>query len=73
MSAPSRERSLPGRVSKTGLALLALLGVLAAAGCRENEQGRTLDFKKGQYQGQADQKLSDDDQKALRQRAELQK
>ena len=61
-------------MSKAILAVVLLM-VLAPplAGCREAEQGRTLDFNKGVYQGQADEKLNTEQAKDLRERLELQR
>jgi hypothetical protein len=61
-------------MSKATLAV-ALLVLLASslAGCREAEQGRTLDFNKGVYQGRADEKLGAEQTKDLRERVELQR
>ena len=43
-------------MSKAMLAVvLPMILALPLAGCREAEQGRTLDFNKGVYQGQADE------------------
>ena len=45
-------------MSKAILAVtLLVLLAPSLAGCREAEQGRTLDFNKGVYQGRADEKL----------------
>jgi hypothetical protein len=61
-------------MSKTILAVtLLLLLAVPLAGCREAEQGRTLDFNKGVYQGQADEKLNDEQTKDLRERVERQR
>jgi len=53
---------------------LAVAGTLAAAivaitGCRSEEQGRILHYKKGTYLGKPDQKLSDAQERELRSRA----
>jgi hypothetical protein len=47
---------------------LAVL-VFALQACREDEQDRPLVYDKGSYQGQADEKLEQDQIDALRQRA----
>ncbi len=49
-----------------------LLAGLVVSGCREEEKGRVLYYKKGTYLGQADQKLDPDQLEALRQRAQRQ-
>lgn len=46
-----------------------LMASLAAGGCRKSEQDRPLTFEKGNYQGQPDQKLTNDQLSELRQRA----
>lgn len=52
------------------LTALALAGlVFALQACREDEQDRPLVYDKGTYQGQADEKLEQDQVDALRQRA----
>ena len=61
-------------MSKAMLAVvLPMVLALPLAGCREAEQGRTLDFNKGVYQGQADEKLNTEQTKDLRERLELQR
>jgi hypothetical protein len=49
------------------VALASLVTVVQA--CREDEQDRPLVYDKGTYQGQADEKLEQDQIDALRQRA----
>ena len=49
------------------LALAVLM--VAVQACREDEQDRPLTYEKGTYQGQADEKLEQDQIDALRQRA----
>ncbi|NNG04480.1 MAG: hypothetical protein HKM95_10325 [Inquilinus sp.] len=51
---------------------LGLLAILAATGCREEEQGRVLIQQKGVYQGTPDQTLSEDQIQELRFRARQQ-
>jgi hypothetical protein len=58
----------PGLTRKAGLAL-ALVAVLAAAGCREEEQGRVTNFDAGVYKGPEDQALDPETVNALRARA----
>jgi hypothetical protein len=60
-------------MSKAILATLLMIVALPLAGCREAEQGRTLDFNKGVYQGQADEKLNAEQDKELRERVERQR
>lgn len=61
-------------MSKAILAVtLLVLLAPSLAGCREAEQGRTLDFNKGVYQGRADEKLGAEQAKDLRDRVELQR
>lgn len=61
-------------MSKAMLAVvLPMFLALPLAGCREAEQGRTLDFNKGVYQGQADEKLDAEQNKELRERVERQR
>ena len=50
----------------------AVLAGLFLSGCREQEQGRTLLFKKGSYLGLPDQKLDADLVKSLRLRTQRQ-
>ncbi|MCH9808312.1 MAG: hypothetical protein K0U74_11320 [Alphaproteobacteria bacterium] len=52
----------------------ALIAALATglAGCRESEQGRPLEHTPGVYTGKKDQKLSDEQREALRQRSRYQ-
>jgi hypothetical protein len=57
-----------GRAARV-VALLALASALVVQGCREEEQDRPLTYDKGTYQGQADQKLDQQQVEALRQRA----
>ena len=52
----------------------AILGIaLLGQGCREDEQNRPLNYHKGTYQGQPDQKLTGEQVDALRQRTAGQK
>jgi hypothetical protein len=50
-----------------------LLAGLAISGCRSEEQNRPLTFEKGTYEGQQDQKLTDEQLSELRQRANAQR
>ena len=50
----------------------AVLAGLVLSGCREQEQGRTLLYKKGSYLGPPDQKLDADLVKSLRLRTQRQ-
>lgn len=50
-----------------------LFAGLAISGCRSEEQSRPLTFEKGTYQGQKDQKLTDEQLSELRQRANAQR
>jgi len=53
---------------------LAIAGLaIVVQGCREDEQNRSLTYDKGNYQGQPDQALSDEQVDLLRQRATGQK
>jgi hypothetical protein len=51
----------------------ALGGGLILQGCRQEEQNRPLTFHKGTNQGQADQRLDEQQVEQLRARAEGQK
>lgn len=46
---------------------------LAIGGCRNEEQNRTLNFEKGTYRGQPDQKLTEEQLLELRHRADNQR
>ncbi len=46
-----------------------LIAGLAIGGCRKEEQNRILNFEKGTYLGQPDQKLTDEQVRELQQRA----
>lgn len=74
---PSRQssrRRFRALSARRGLLMVALAGsLLLVGGCREEEQGRPLVYDKGTYQGQADEKLADDQVEALRQRAARQR
>ena len=51
-------------------AFVATCALLAGvAGCRQDEQGRPLQFEPGKYQGQTDQKLDAKMERELQQRA----
>ncbi len=50
---------------------LILSAVLALAGCREEEQGRPLAFEPGVYKGEKPPALTDDQVRALQERARL--
>lgn len=52
-----------------GSVLLIGLGVGA---CDQDEQGRVLNYKKGEYLGPTEQPLDEDTMRALRERARLQ-
>ena len=48
---------------------MMMLGIcLAAAGCREEEQGRPMVQEKGAYAGPEDEKLDDEQRSTLRSR-----
>ena len=51
----------------------ALLVGLSLGGCRESEQGRVQEFKKGTYLGKPDQSLTDKQVYELRMRARNQR
>lgn len=56
--------------ARRGMAILALAGLaIMVQACREDEQDRPFVYDKGTYQGQADEKLEQDQIDALRQRA----
>lgn len=59
---------------KTSLPAVATLVALAlaTAGCDQDEQGRVLMYKPGEYLGQPDTELSEDQRDVLRQRAKQQ-
>ncbi len=50
---------------------LVLGAVLALAGCREDEQGRPLTFEPGVYKGEKSQPLTQDQLRALQDRARI--
>jgi len=52
--------------------IVCVMALSALAGCREEEQGRPLNYSKGIYQGQPDEALRDETLDALRQRAQRQ-
>lgn len=54
------------------LLLLAASAAIVLGGCREEEQNRVMHIEKGEYRGPADTPLSEDDLRALRQRAKQQ-
>jgi len=54
---------MAGRVAASVSAVLVSALLLAA--CRAEEQGRILQYEKGQYLGQADSKLSGDQVRTL--------
>ena len=55
------------------IAIGALLSaVVAVAGCRDEEQGRILVYKKGTYLGKPDQKLTEAQEQELRARTKNQ-
>lgn len=55
------------------VAIGALLSALfAVTGCREEEQGRPLVYKKGTYLGKPDQQITDAQEQELRARAKKQ-
>lgn len=53
-------------------AVVVCLGATLLGGCRSEEQGRILSYKPGVYLGKADQDLSDEQNRALRERTILQ-
>jgi len=59
--------------SRCLVAGLTCLLVMGLAGCREEEADRPVSFEPGVYKGQQDQKLTDENRKALMRRGELQK
>jgi hypothetical protein len=48
---------------------LLVLGAIALAGCRMEEQGRVSHYEPGVYKGKADPSLNEDQRRALRQRS----
>lgn len=52
--------------------LVAALGVIGLAGCRENEQDRVIRFEQGVYKGNPDTQLDEGQVDELRSRAERQ-
>jgi hypothetical protein len=48
------------------------VAAFAVQGCRENEQGRTLLYKKGTYLGKSDRQLTEAQKNALRLRTSRQ-
>ena len=62
-----RSRALLFRLLAPALAAGFLLGA-----CDEAEQGRILNYEKGTYLGEPDEKLSDEDRSELIQRARRQ-
>lgn len=59
------------KTSLPAVATLVALG-LATAACDQDEQGRVLMFKPGEYLGEPDAQLSEDQRETLRQRAKQQ-
>jgi hypothetical protein len=55
------------------LAAAAAALLLLAGGCRENEQNRPLDFRPHVYQGQKPPSLSEQQQRDLQDRGNLQR
>lgn len=53
------------------LAIAILSGVLAAGGCRKEEQDRQLSFEPGVYKGQKDEPISEQNRRDLEERARL--
>lgn len=51
---------------------VALLAPLVLGACREDDQGRILRYKKGVYLGQPSPKLSEEQERQLRERAQYQ-
>lgn len=49
--------------------LVAALGVIGLAGCRENEQDRVIRFEQGVYKGNPDTQLDEGQVDELRSRA----
>ena len=58
------------RCLAAGMTCLLVVGL---TGCREDEANRPVSFEPGVYQGPQDQKLTDEQLKALTQRGGLQK
>lgn len=52
-------------------AVLAMLAVLALAGCRDEEQ-RPRDYEPGVYKGAPDQQIDEETRRKLRERSRLQ-
>ena len=50
----------------------AVAGVILLAGCRNEEQGRIVQYKPGVYQGKKDTALNEAMEQALRERAQFQ-
>lgn len=62
-----------GATKRFVLALCVLLIGISLGSCRESEQGRIREFKKGTYLGQPDQSLSQEQVDELRHRAQNQR
>lgn len=59
---------------RRGLALAAAgLVAVSLGACRQEEQGRSLAYKKGEYQGKSDTQLSDAQLRELQHRGSQQK
>ena len=56
------------QLTTSWVALVALLLGLALAGCREEEQGRTVFFEPGKYRGVSDESLDTATVQALEKR-----
>lgn len=62
-----------GKSKRIFLITCALLVGISLGGCRESEQGRVQEFKKGTYLGKIDQTLTQEQVKELRMRARNQR
>lgn len=65
-------RSAPLRLGMRWTALAALTAAMLLSGCRESEQDRILNYEKGVYQGKVDQPITEEQWRALKQRAHRQ-
>lgn len=57
---------------RAAILVVAALGVIGLAGCRESEQDRVIHFEQGVYKGNPDTPLDDGQVDELRSRAERQ-
>lgn len=59
----------PGRRNLHVVALVAAIGMIGLAGCREDEKGRIINLEQGVYKGNPDTALDDGQVDELRSRA----